>query len=103
MKTDISALLGGDIYSMLRERHERAASRFAKERDSDKALKERMRCLKKLEGMMDDIPPEVLMALPSADQIQTKAAEAAKKAESALAERARKDQQADQGSTDANS
>ena len=34
MKVDISALLGGDIYSMLRMRSERAQSRFSKERDS---------------------------------------------------------------------
>ena len=35
MKIDISALLGGDIYSMLRQRSERAQSRFSKERDSE--------------------------------------------------------------------
>ena len=32
MKIDISALLGGDIYSMLRDRSARAKSRFSKER-----------------------------------------------------------------------
>ncbi len=76
MKVDISALLGGDIYSLLRERHVKAASRFAKERDEGKALKERMRCLKKLQGQLD-IPEEVLMSLPSLDQIRKKAAAAA--------------------------
>ena len=75
MKVDISALLGGDIYSLLRERHVKAASRFAKERDEGKALKERMRCLKQLQGELD-IPEEVLMSLPSLDQIRAKAAAA---------------------------
>src|SRR5258708_2893425 len=45
MKIDISALLGGDVYAMLRERSEKAKSRFSKERDADKALKERQKCL----------------------------------------------------------
>ena len=72
MKVDISALLGGDIYSLLRERHVKAASRFSKERDESKALKERMRCLKKLQEDLD-IPEEVLMALPTAEQIVSKA------------------------------
>ena len=39
------ALLGGDIYSMLRDRSQRAKSRFSKERDDDRALEERRRCL----------------------------------------------------------
>lgn len=82
MKVDISALLGGDIYSMLRDRHEKAQSRFSKERDEGKALKERMRCLKKLQGD-GDIPEEVLMSLPSLDEIQRKAGAAAEKAEEA--------------------
>ncbi len=80
MKVDISALLGGDIYSLLRERHVKAASRFGKERDEGKALKERMRCLKKLQGELD-IPEEVLMSLPSLDQIKTKAAAVAASSE----------------------
>lgn len=71
MKTDISSLLGGDIYSMLRQRHERANSRFSKERDEDRALKERKRCLIKLKEQFD-IPDEVLAELPSADEIQAK-------------------------------
>src|SRR5262245_50771996 len=40
MKVDISALLGGDIYSMLRDRSVKAKSRFSKERDDDRALQE---------------------------------------------------------------
>lgn len=71
MKTDISSLLGGDIYSMLRQRHEKANSRFSKERDEDRALKERKRCLLKLQAEFD-IPDEVLAELPSAEQIQEK-------------------------------
>ncbi len=72
MKTDISSLLGGDIYSMLRERHARANTRFSKERDEERALKERRRCLVKLQQELD-IPEEVLAQLPSAEQILEKA------------------------------
>jgi Pyruvate/2-oxoacid:ferredoxin oxidoreductase delta subunit len=84
MKVDISALLGGDVYQMLRERSDRAKSRFSKERDSDKALKERQKCLVKL-AQSGDIPPEVLMSLPSPEEIQRRAVEAKAKAEAALA------------------
>jgi Pyruvate/2-oxoacid:ferredoxin oxidoreductase delta subunit len=84
MKIDISALLGGDIYSMLRSRSERAKSRFSKERDSDKALQERQKCLVKL-AQSGDIPPEVLMSLPSPEEIQRRAAEAAAKGAAARA------------------
>ena len=49
MKVDISALLGGDIYAMLRDRSAKAKSRFSKERDDDRALKERQNCLIKLQ------------------------------------------------------
>ncbi len=83
MKIDISALLGGDIYQMLRDRSAKAKSRFSKERDSDKALKERQKCLVKL-AQMGDIPPEVLMSLPSPEEITRRAAEANAKAEAAL-------------------
>jgi NAD-dependent dihydropyrimidine dehydrogenase PreA subunit len=76
MKVDISALLGGDIYALLRERSAKAKSRFSKERDEGRALKERQRCLAKLQEALD-IPPELLAALPSAEQIQTRAEEAA--------------------------
>jgi NAD-dependent dihydropyrimidine dehydrogenase PreA subunit len=86
MKVDISALLGGDIYAALRDRSEKAKSRFSKERDEDRALKERMRCMEKLKqniGAMD-IPAEVLASLPSPDQIRAKAEEAKARAEAAL-------------------
>lgn len=83
MKIDISALLGGDVYSMLRTRSERARSRFSKERDSDKALAERQKCLTKLAAMAAEIPPEVLMSLPSPEEIQRKAEEAAARVKAA--------------------
>jgi Pyruvate/2-oxoacid:ferredoxin oxidoreductase delta subunit len=84
MKIDISALLGGDVYQMLRARSEKAKSRFSKERDSDKALAERQKCLVKL-AQMGDIPPEVLMSLPSPEEIARRAEEASAKAQAALA------------------
>ena len=84
MKVDISALLGGDVYDMLRLRSEKAKSRFSKERDSDKALTERQKCLIKL-AAAGDIPPEVLMSLPAPDEIARRAEEAAAKAQAALA------------------
>jgi Pyruvate/2-oxoacid:ferredoxin oxidoreductase delta subunit len=87
MKIDISALLGGDIYSMLRTRSDRAKSRFSKERDSDKALAERQKCLVKLAALTADVPPEVMMSLPSPEEIARKAEEAAAKAKEALAGR----------------
>jgi len=83
MKVDISALLGGDIYQALRDRSERAKSRFSKERDEERALKERMRCLAKL-GEQLEVPPEVLASLPSADEIRVRAEAAAARAKQAL-------------------
>ena len=89
MKVDISALLGGDVYAMLRLRSEKAKSRFSKERDSDKALAERQKCLVKL-AAAGDIPPEVLMSLPSPGEITRRAAEAQAKAAAALAAQQKK-------------
>lgn len=81
MKVDISSLLGGDIYSSLRNRSEAAKSRFSKERSPDKALTERKKCLDKLQsdGL---IPAEVLAeidlaSLPSPEEIRRRTAEAA--------------------------
>ena len=85
MKVDISALLGGDIYQALRDRSAHAKSRFSKERDEDRALKERNRCLDKLKAMAADIPAEVMASLPSPDQIKAKAEAAKARAEAALA------------------
>ena len=75
MKVDISALLGGDIYAALRQRSVEAKARFSRERDEKRALDERRKCLTKLQQALD-IPPEVLAALPSLDQIQAKTARA---------------------------
>jgi len=87
MKVDISSLLGGDIYASLRNRSEAAKSRFSKERSPDKALTERKKCLTKLQtdGL---IPAEVLAeidlaSLPSPEEIQRKATEAAELAKKA--------------------
>src|SRR6476619_8121794 len=85
MKIDISALLGGDVYAMLRLRSEKARSRFSKERDSDKALAERQKCLTKLAAMAADVPPVVLMSLPSPEEIARKAEEAAARAKAVTA------------------
>ena len=73
MKVDISALLGGDIYAALRQRSTDARARFSRERDEKRALDERRKCLTKLQQALD-IPPEVLAALPSRDQIEAKTA-----------------------------
>ena len=82
MKVDISALLGGDIYSMLRDRSVKAKSRFSKERDDDRALKERQNCLIALKQDLD-IPAEVLAALPTPEEILAKAEAARQRAEAA--------------------
>ena len=77
MKVDISSLLGGDIYATLRDRSEKAKSRFSKERSPDKALTERKRCLTKLQ--QDGLIPAEVMAeinladLPSPEEIKAKA------------------------------
>jgi NAD-dependent dihydropyrimidine dehydrogenase PreA subunit len=86
MKVDISALLGGDIYGMLRDRSAKAKSRFAKERDEERALKERQNCLVKLQRQAEDldVPPEVLASLPSPDQIRARAEAAQARAREAL-------------------
>ncbi len=83
MKVDISALLGGDIYAALRDRSAKAKSRFSKERDEERALKERQKCLVKLQKNLD-IPAEVLASLPTLDDIQAKAEAAKARAQAAV-------------------
>ena len=83
MKVDISALLGGDVYAMLRDRSVKAKSRFSKERDDDRALKERQNCLIALQRDLD-MPAEVLAALPSPEEILAKAEAARLRAQAAL-------------------
>jgi len=87
MKVDISALLGGDIYAALRDRSAKSKSRFSKERDEDRALKERQNCLLKLTKEAG-IPAEVLASLPSPEEILAKAEAARLRAAAALAEAA---------------
>jgi Pyruvate/2-oxoacid:ferredoxin oxidoreductase delta subunit len=83
MKVDISALLGGDIYAALRDRSAKSKSRFSKERDEERAIKERQNCLLKL-TQEAGIPPEVLAALPSTEEILAKAEAAKLRARAAL-------------------
>src|SRR5688572_23203790 len=83
MKVDISALLGGDVYAALRDRSARAKSRFSKERDDERALKERQNCLVTLQQALD-VPMEVLASLPNADEIRAKAEAAHARAQQAL-------------------
>jgi len=83
MKIDISSLLGGDVYSQLRQRSDAAKARFSKERDDKKALAERQKCLTKL-AQGGDIPAEVLMSLPAPEEILRRAEEAKAKAQAAL-------------------
>jgi NAD-dependent dihydropyrimidine dehydrogenase PreA subunit len=83
MKVDISALLGGDVYSMLRDRSVKAKSRFSKERDDERALKERQTCLIALQKELD-VPAEVLAALPSPAEILAKAEAARGRAQAAM-------------------
>ncbi|HEY5911585.1 MAG TPA: ferredoxin family protein [Verrucomicrobiae bacterium] len=59
VKVDISSLLGGDVYSKLRERGE---PRFSKERDPARALRERQKLLATLVEF-GDIQPELLSSL----------------------------------------
>lgn len=84
IKVDISSLLGGDIYSTLKDRSAAAKSRFGKERSPDKALDERKKCLTKLVGD-GFIPADVLASLPSTEEILKKAEIAKAKAAAALA------------------
>ena len=83
MKVDISALLGGDVYALLRDRSVKAKSRFSKERDDERALKERQTCLIAMQKELD-VPTEVLAALPSVDEIRAKAEAAHARARAAM-------------------
>ncbi|MBI4264573.1 MAG: ferredoxin family protein [Acidobacteria bacterium] len=85
MRVDISALLGGDIYAALRDRSAKATSRFSKERDDARALKERQTCLVALQKALD-VPAEVLASLPTSDEIRARAAAAMARAREATGE-----------------
>jgi len=58
--------------TVLRDRSVKAKSRFSKERDDERALKERQNCLVALKRDLE-IPAEVLAALPSPEEILAKA------------------------------
>lgn len=73
VQTDVSAVLGGDVYSLLRNRQQQAAARFSKDRDEALALRERQCCVKKLQETLD-IPDEVLYQLPTAKEVRDRAA-----------------------------
>jgi Pyruvate/2-oxoacid:ferredoxin oxidoreductase delta subunit len=93
MKVDISALLGGDIYAALRQRSTDAKVRFSRERDEKRALDERRKCLTKLQQDLG-VPPEVIAALPSLEQIQARTARALAEADlSAVARSAEAEEQ----------
>jgi len=89
MKVDISALLGGDIYALLRDRSAKAKSRFSKERDDERALKERQNCLVKA-GQAMGVPAEVMASLQSPDEIRVRAEMAQARAREALELQARR-------------
>ncbi len=93
MKVDISTLLGGDLYGSLRTRQKEARKRFSTERDESRALLERKRCLGKLKKDLE-IPDEVLMTLPTAGDIEERAARAKAK----LAKRRERSQTVQDGS-----
>ncbi len=96
MKIDVSALLGGNVYEKLRERSEAAKERFARERNDQRALNERRKCLSKLSKEMD-VPPEVLASLPSPEEIKKRADEAARKASEASLAKRKRDAEGDYG------
>jgi len=83
MKVDLSALFGGDLATLLRERNQRTQPRFSKERDPDLALAERRKYLAAL-AQAGEIPPEVFASLPSPDEIARRATKAQAKAQAAL-------------------
>ncbi|MCL5098630.1 MAG: ferredoxin family protein [Candidatus Omnitrophica bacterium] len=69
LKVDISALLGGNLHQLLRERNRREPHRFSPGRDADQARRERREWLAKLVGLVD-IPPEVLRSLPIPEEMK---------------------------------
>jgi NAD-dependent dihydropyrimidine dehydrogenase PreA subunit len=81
VKVDISALLGGDVYSRLRIRSAAASEKFSMDRNPDRAREERQRCLARLVEL-GEIPPEVLASLPPPEEMRRRADEARAKADS---------------------
>ena len=71
-KADLSALLGGDLYSVLRARN---SPRFSPDRSPEAALEERRECLAAL-AREGGIPLEVLENLPPTPELAQRAAQA---------------------------
>ena len=69
MKVDTSPLIGWGYLCQFKKRSENANTRFSKESNEDRALKERKKCLVELKRKLD-IPDSVIEALPSAEMIQ---------------------------------
>jgi Pyruvate/2-oxoacid:ferredoxin oxidoreductase delta subunit len=83
-KVDISALLGGNVHDLLRERNARARTRFSKDRSQAESIAERRRRLERAGLFAEDIPADVLAELPSPEEIAVKVQEAAARAKAAL-------------------
>ena len=79
-KTDLSALLGGDLYSTLRARN--GGPRFSPDRSPQAALEERRQCLAAL-ALEGGIPLDVLESLPPPAELTQRAAQARAAAQSA--------------------
>ncbi len=80
-KVDMSLLLRGNLYETLKKRNRQTKERFSSERNPETAFKERCKCLGELTKL---IPPEIISTLPSKQEIEKRAAEAAEKASQAL-------------------
>jgi len=68
VKIDVSSLLGGDIYGLLKDRSAKSRSRFSRERDENRALEERRRCLARLQEQMG-VPDEVVSSIIASGQL----------------------------------
>ena len=79
MKADLSSLLGGDLYQVLRARTKRGSERFSRERDPDQALEERRRCLEMAARISGMSPSEIerLASLPVGEPSAAAALESA--------------------------
>ena len=79
-KADLSALLGGDLYSILRARN--GGPRFSPDRSPEAAMEERRQCLAAL-AREGGIPLDVLESLPPPAELAQRAAQARAAAQSA--------------------
>jgi Pyruvate/2-oxoacid:ferredoxin oxidoreductase delta subunit len=79
-KADLSALLGGDLYSLLRARN--GGTRFSPDRSPEAALEERRKCLAAL-ALEGGIPLDVLETLPPPAELAQRAAQARAAAQAA--------------------